>query len=400
MRRIRPRAATAGLSVLASVLAAAACGGPVTGPASAGPATGARSSAAASATAAGPAGTGTPASPVILRASWPERRIAPESVNVLSQVFDPAVDVLYTLVSRTKASANGPYLLQATNLRTGTVRQGTSYSLAQLSLMSGYLWVSGWPSAGTPAVLAQIDPGTLHTVRSLKPSGISWGSAVAPGPAGSVWVGAYRTLLRISVGSGAVLARTVLPPGLGLSGLAAGPGGADLYVSAAHLVGRGAMAGAVILEYSASTGGLLAETDRTPISYSVAGAELTALPGGVWVSFRTGMLGESVLLSEHSLATVVAPGPAETPGSVYRWPMFSTSVNGGGALWVTTQTGLVACVDPATGRVRASETVTSQAAQLRGLLVADGATRQVYGSVGNDGYNALVRISPPDSCWG
>jgi hypothetical protein len=405
MRRIRLRAASAGLSVLVCVLAAA-CSGSVAGPASAGSATSARSSAVAPATAAGAAGTGTPAatgtpgSPVTLRASWPERRIAPESVDVLSQVFDPATNVLYTLVSRTQAPANGPYVLQATDLRTGTVRQGESYSLAQLSLVSGYLWVSGWPSAGKPAVLAQIHPGTLHTVRSVAPSRISWGSAVAPGPAGSVWVGAYRTLLRISVDSGAVLARTVLPPGLGLSGLAASPGGADLYVSAAHLVGHGAMEGAVILEYSASTGGLLADTDRTPISYSVAGAELTALPGGVWVSFRTGSAGRSVLLSEQALSTVIAPVPAPMPETVYYWPMFSSSVYGAGVLWVTTLTGLVACVDPATGRVRASETVTSQAAQLGGLLVADGATRRVYGLVGNDGYNALVSISPPDSCWG
>ncbi len=82
---------------------------------------------------------------------------------------------------------------------------------------------------------------------------LPWDSGVAPGPAESVWVGAYRTLLRISVGSGAVLARTVLSPGLGLSDMAASADSASLYVSAAHLVAGGAEDGAVLLEYSAST---------------------------------------------------------------------------------------------------------------------------------------------------
>ena len=381
------------LSVLACVIAATACGGHVTGPGST------RSAGAASAT---PASTpaSTPARAVALRAPWPERRILPESIDVASQVFDPVADVLYTLVSRTQAPANGPYVLQATDLRTGAVRRGESYSLAQLSLMSGYLWVSGWPAPGAPPVLGQIDPGTLRTVRSVSPSRVSWDSGVAPGPAGSVWVGAYRTLLRISTGSGAVLARTVLPPGLGLSDMAASADGASLYVSAAHLVKGGAEEGAVLLEYSASTGELLAETDRSPISYSIAGADLTAVPQGVWVSFRTGMQGRSVLLSERSLSTVLAPLPARTPEGVYYWPMFSSSVYGRGALWVTTQTGLVACMNPATGQVRASETGTSQSAQLGGLLGADGTARQVFGFALNDGYKGLVSISPPRSCQG
>ncbi len=342
----------------------------------------------------------TPARTVALRAPWPERRILPESVHIVSQVFDPDTDVLYTLVSRTQASANGSYVLQATDLRTGAVRRGDSYPLARLSLVSGYLWVSGWPSAGTPPVLGQVDPETLRTVRLVSPSRVSWDSVVAPGPAGSVWVGAYRMLLRMSVGSGAVLARTVLPPGLGLSDMAASADGAFLYVSAAHLVAGGAEEGAVLLEYSARTGKLLAKTDRTPISYSVAGADLTALPAGVWVSFRTGNLGLSVLLDERALATVIAPVPPRTPEGVYYWPMFSSSVYAEGALWVTTLTGLVACVNPATGQVRASETVTSQSAQLGGLLVAGGTARQVFGFVTNTGYSGLVSISPPRSCWG
>ena len=374
------------LPVAACVLAGAACGAPAPVPAR---------PVAASPTAA----ASTPARPVALPAPWPERRIAPESVFTTGQAFDLATDVLYALVLQNPARGGGPYTLQATDLRTGVVRRGESYPVTGLSLVSGYLWVYGWPSAGTPPVLRQVGLGTLRTVRSVSLSTVSWTSGVAPGPAGSVWVGAYRTLLRMSVSNGAVLARAALPAGLGLSDLAAEPDGAYLYVSAAHVVAGGAMDGAVLLEYSARTGRLLAETDR-PVSYSVAGAELTAVPGGVWVSFRTGSLGRSVLLSERSLSTIIAPGADGSPGSVYYWPMFSASVYGAGALWVTTQTGLVACVSPATGTVRASELVTSQAAQLSGLLAADGAAGEVFGLAANDGYGGLVTITPPRDCWG
>jgi hypothetical protein len=367
-----------GVALAAGVLAGAACGAPGAAPGS-------------------PPG---PVRAVALRAPWPERRVLPESVYLTGQVFDPAADVLYALAQKASAQAGGPYVLQATSLRTGVVRRGGSYPATGLSLASGYLWVDGWPAAGARPVLREVSPGTLRTVRSVSVASAHWATVVAAGPAGSAWAGSYRTLLRVSASRGTVLARTVLPAGLLVDDMAVSPDGAYLYVSAAHLVTGGAEEGAVVLEYSARTGDLLAEADRTPITYSVAGAELTALPGGVWVSFRTGSLGVSVLLSERDLSTVIAPALTVSTATVYRWPMFSTSVYGGGALWVATQTGLVACVDPATGRVRAAETVTSAAAQLGGLLAVDGAAREVFGLVANDGYGGLVSIIPPRGCWG
>jgi hypothetical protein len=382
MSWIRFRLMPGVLVAVACVTASTACGQRVTAPG-------------ASATS-----VGQPVGSVGLRAPWPERRILPERGYIASQVFDPAADVLYALVQRTPTQVGGPYVLQATNLRTGVVRRGESYPVTGLSLASGYLWVDGWPAAGTPPVLREVSPGTLRTVRSVSIPSARWATVVTAGPAGSVWAGSYRTLLRVSVGRGTVLARTALPAGLGVDEMAVSPDGAYLYVSAVHVLEHGAEEGAAILGYSARTGELLAQTDRAPISYSVAGAELTAVPGGVWVSFRTGNLGLSVLLSERALSTVVAPTPGGSPTSIYYWPMFSSSVYGGGALWVATQTGLVACVNPATGRVRAAETVTSAAAQLGGLLVADGAAREVFGFVANDGYGGLVSIGPPRVCWG
>ena len=69
----------------------------------------------------------------------------------------------------------------------------------------------------------------------------------------------------------------------------------------------------------------------------------------------------------------------------------SSAAYAGGALWVTTNGGLVACVNPVTGRVRAQERVTSQP-----LLVApDLVARQIV-VVGDTG---VVAITPPRDCW-
>jgi hypothetical protein len=80
--------------------------------------------------------------PPTLPAPWPERGILRESseLSTASQVFDPDTDTLYALVPKTPTS----YVLLATDLRTGAVRQGQSYPAPQLVLASGYLWVFGY----------------------------------------------------------------------------------------------------------------------------------------------------------------------------------------------------------------------------------------------------------------
>ena len=74
--------------------------------------------------------------------------------------------------------------------------------------------------------------------------------------------------------------------------------------------------------------------------------------------------------------------------------MGSSAAYAGGALWVVTNGGLVACVDPATGRVREQERVTSQ---LIGVT-ADPAARQVL-VVASQGGTGVVSITPPRDCW-
>jgi hypothetical protein len=177
--------------------------------------------------------------------------------------------------------------------------------------------------------------------------------------------------------------------------------------------------GAVVLEYSAGTGTLLAQSDGATLKWSAGGAWLTAVPGGVWVSFRTGMLGQSGLLSARSLSVVGGfptgsgpppSNPADSPvtgiGTVYSWAMGSDSAYSGGTLWVATTGGLLACVNPVTGQVRAQEAVTSGQALDVYAMAAERAARRLVAvtstTSNTSGVNTirLVTITPPRDCWG
>jgi outer membrane protein assembly factor BamB len=121
----------------------------------------------------------------------------------------------------------------------------------------------------------------------------------------------------------------------------------------------------------------------------------------VWVSFRTGMLGRSVLLSSTSLSVINgfptgtsrAASPVTGPGTIGSWPMSESALYAAGALWVATGGGLLACVNPRTGQVRAEETTRSQATI---LLAADRAANTVFAVTGDAG---IAAISPPPICW-
>jgi hypothetical protein len=412
--------------VLAVVIAGSACGGPVTPPGPPGRSPGSLECLGAQRLHC----LRTPASPVsvtvpsplpsprpVTAPTWPERGIVLAEGNdpvlsFASQVLDLPAGVLYALVPTTVAAPSARYVLEAIDLRTGRIRRGQSYRVGYgLTLASGSLWLLGSGPGGHPT-LDEASPDTLATVRSVPLPGTStldW--VVAAGPPGSVWAGGGRTLLRVSVTTGAVLARALLPAGLDVSALAAGPGGEDLYAAAARGAPRW---GAVVLEYSAGTGGLLAQSDGATLKWSANGAWLTAVPGGVWVWFRTGMMGQSGLLSARSLAVVggfpTAFNPADSPatgiGTVYDWTMGSNSAYGGGALWVTTISGLLACVNPVTGQVRAQEAATSGQALGVYAIAADRAARQVMAVISTTSNTTgvmtvtLATITPPRECWG
>jgi hypothetical protein len=392
-------AGSAALALLA-LACAAGCSAPATGTSAAGPAMGGSTPSAA--------GTGPARTAASSRAGtgWTARTVLRESASeaFADQVADPRAGAVYVLVPGPgAAAAQGPFVVERNGLKDGSVRRGPAVPAAGLlSLAAGYLWVSESAPSGRRE-LVQLDPRTLAMVRTLRlpaaaPAGVPLAGMV-PGPAGSVWAAASPALLRISPATGAVLGRVGLPAGLAVTGVAADPAGRYLYVSAARVIPGGGISGAEVLEYSARSGGLLARTARAPVSFSVAGADLTGAPGGVWASIRTGLLGLTFLLHSPGLAAAPLPGvgssAAPPAGGIFRHAMGAVTVYGGGALWLASGSGVVACLSPQTGQVRARTQLPAMGASDQ-LLAADPAAHVVY-AVGQAG---VVAITPPAACWG
>jgi hypothetical protein len=346
-----------------------------------------------------------PAAAVVQRtqpAPWPSRIVLRESIveSISSQFLDPAAGAVYLLVSKTIPTVRGPWVLCRINLLSGATRLGPTFPVGSLTLASGYLWVYGASGPGSPPVVTEVNPLTMLRVRliPLPTAPASFGGipvAVIAGPASSLWIGSYRTLLRVSVTTGTTLATMTLPAGLAVGDISVDPAGTTLYVSAAHVV-RGGVEGLVMLEHDARTGRTLATASGGLIRYSVAGATLTAVPGGVWASFRTGMLGLTIHLGAKGLQMIAPPGPgiALAPATgVFHWPMYETTTYGGGALWVANQVGIVACLDPRTGTIRASEHLPQS--QLYQIEAIDPAARTIFALQDGD----LLQITPPRRCW-
>ena len=113
-----------------------------------------------------------------------------------------------------------------------------------------------------------------------------------------------------------------------------------------------------IVEFDAASGRRLASTSATsPVSDAV-GAQLTAVSGTLWVTFRTGMNGQTVVLRQRDLAEVIPPGQGSPAvDDIYLWPMGESVLYGDGTIWVDNVGGYWACLDPHTGAVKASEHV-------------------------------------------
>jgi hypothetical protein len=319
------------------------------------------------------------------------------------QVVDPAAGAVFLLASTTNTPDNGPWVLCRISLATGAARLGQTFPASDLAMASGYLWVYG--AGGTsarPGVVSQVSPATLARIRAIPlpraPASFGLPATVTAGPKGSVWIGYDRTLLRVDAATGHTLARITLPPGLAVGSDAVAASGTALYAASTHAAKDGGMAGAVMLEYDARSGRELADASGGLLRYSVAGAELTAVPGGVWASFRTGMLGLTIHLGANGLPMISPPGPhiGRTPANgVFHWPMYATASYGGGALWVANQASIVACLDPRTGTVRASEHIPL-ALYIFGFEAIDPASRTIFAS----GYGGgPLQITPPRRCW-
>jgi len=330
---------------------------------------------------------------------WPSRTVLRESTveAIADQVVDPAAGAVFLLASKTNTPVRGPWVLCRISLATGAVRLGPTFPVGGLTMASGYLWIYSTSGAKAQPVVSEVDPATLQRVRAIRLPSVpanfgGWPVAVTAGPAGSVWIGSNRTLLRVNVSTGTTLTTVTLPPGLTGGDAAVNPAGTTLYVSATSNT-----AGGMIFEYNARTGRELAAASGGVIRYALAGANLTAVSGGVWASFRTGMMGLTIHLGANGLPMITPPGPGivrTPPTGVFHWPMYATTSYGGGALWLTNETAIVACLDPRTGAIRADEHLS-----LSQLISGFGAVDPVARTIFALHYGDLLQITPPRRCW-
>jgi hypothetical protein len=369
----------AGLAAVASVTAALAAGAqpPRPGPPVHPPAH----------QATGPASRAVPAA-----TPWPSRTVLHESVRVRSatQVLSLARGADFALVPVNRPET--VFQLRRISLASGAVQSGPRFRVSGLRLASGFLWVYGQVYSGPHGtrvrlVLHQVSPSSLRLIRSwtLLPTRrlVSFSAvSVAPGPGRAVWVGFRRTLRLVSVTSGATLRRARVPAGYSITDVATDPRRQRLYAAAAPRLGGGA-----VFEYGARSGLQLASATSPPVEFAVAGSNLTAVPGGVWSSFRTGMLGQTVLLRARELSAV----PLHSP--IFGWAMFASTVYGD-SLWLARQDGVIGCIGPQTGGVRARSTVPALIASGR-LFTVDPGRRLVYAM----GRRGVVAISAPPACW-
>ncbi len=325
------------------------------------------------------------------------------------QVVDFGVDAAFSLVSPTPYGV-GPWRLERVDLDRATTESGPTFPVAALAVASGYIWIACGRTTETAIEpsLCQVDPRTLAVVRQIQlpPTGAqipdAYPTAIADGPFNTVWAGYDQTLVRIGTQDGAILSALRIASGT-VDNLSVDPSQLHLYVSLSHPTVSGKAVDASVLEFAAGTGRALAETPAdSPVTGSVAGGALTAVPGGVWVSFRGGMAGETILLRQSDLA-MIGPSSAQMnvpfPDSVFHWMMGASTVygrvDGRATLVVVNEAGLLACIDPQSSVVRVQGDLTRTRGATELLAVDGGSARVLVTDAAG-----LESVTPPPACWG
>jgi len=134
-------------------------------------------------------------------------------------------------------------------------------------------------------------------------------------------------------------------------------------------------------------------TTTSVTAVNVGGGMLTAAPGGVWVSFRTGMLGQTVLLRQQGLRAVKLPG-AGSRHSLFTWAMGASTAYAAPSLYLVQSVSAVAgCVSPRTGHIRARGHVAGHH-EADELLGSAQHGRVLYAA----GTRGVFAIRPPAGC--
>jgi hypothetical protein len=275
------------------------------------------------------------------------------------------------------------YDLASEQVTTGTSLAGVVGSPA-LTVTGGWVWVVVGRGAGVS--LEQLDPTTLavHSQRLLS----AQDAAVRSGPppvltatvSGPLWVAAGKDLWELKPTSGTL--ETEFKLGYSVTSMSTDPTGTLLYTGGTRLPGRYGM---VVGEYDAHTGHSMVQSDQRD---AVAGGSVAATNGGVWVSYRTGMAGPALELSSSHLSTIAPPADPNGPFDTFHQIMGVSSGVSDGVLWLTSINAL-ACADPGTSTVRASEPT-----EVLGPIASGG---RLYASPPSGGVQV---ITPPTVCFG
>jgi outer membrane protein assembly factor BamB len=276
-------------------------------------------------------------------------------------------------------------------------------TIADLVVADGYLW-AGWPisipSPGqqpSPAVVCQFELTTMTFVRRIAiPAGDS-NFAMAPGPNGSLLVGYGTSLFTVAASDGVLHTITASLDGQAVS-VSAAPQGDVAYVTMS-----GATEGVVqvVDEVNLLTGATVARNSSQDLS-GVEPGQATAVTAGVWLSWRTGMAGETLFLRKADLSPAPIPTdphpaqPQGAPGSLFSSMMGEDTTYTDGVLWVSAGDGQIGCVDPSTEQVRAEGTVPGPAFGILG----ESESKQLYVLYQSSSYIVLLlTIDPPAACF-
>jgi hypothetical protein len=255
---------------------------------------------------------------------WAARTIASVPFTSVQPVLPAGSGAAY-LLGQSNTVQSAPEQLTAVNLSDGAVKVGPKVDGGSFLLTySGLLYVVspagfdtkdapqgpwylrpvglGSMTLGRAVSLGELGPnyGAYPTAASFQPSGAE---------AGDLWAYANGRLELLDPSTGTVLESVTLPASQGDDVVEAEPDGS--YVDVAVLTSNPSVAGEV-LEFDTTTGDLVATHSGI---YAIGTPALAGVPGGVWASFRGGMLGTTVHLAEPSLQDDTPPAggaPDET----------------------------------------------------------------------------------------
>src|SRR5262245_36953917 len=339
-------------------------------------------------------GTAARPNPAHAGVTWPVRLVLaePGSLKIVSQVVDPETKSDFALTR----GPHGSFLLRRLGLAGGHVTIGPSFPVSSIALAGGSLWVFGAEPMGQTSQrvkLYRVNPRSLHVELAVTRGvarGASGLAALAPGSHGTIWVSSGRTVLQLSGRTAAVMARLQLPAGQVAGDIALSPTGHSLYVATSPRTGGGA---SFVFEYNAVSLRKLAVNAKTVTAVAVGGGTLTAAPAGVWVSFRTGMAGRTVLLRQRDLRSVKLPGTGARR-NLFSWGMWASTAYSAPSLYlIQSDSALAGCVNPRTGHIRARGTIGGHLEVDQ--LEAFGQRGRVLYAVSPYG---VVAIHPPAAC--